>query len=283
MTRSTAARTRSLPTDRDDLAEGSEAPMGLELAGVALCLLGLLLGAAVGTLAPEGASGALTNAVGEVGRISADALTRAVGMGAWVLPVLCVVWGIECLRGRGPRRLGWRLLGLPVLVGLTAVLGTLLFKTLGLLPGLRQSGPGGYVGVAFGRSLQHALGGGAPLVMLLAWALALRFVADVRFTAARTWLMGLVLPRREGAEGAAAGDEGGVAVADDEEQDADAEGDEDGDEDGAEGEAGAEGAEGEAAPSRSRRKPGSRKAKADAGKDKDDEDAKDDKDEEADE
>jgi len=263
MTRSTAARARTDSTDRDGLAEqAADAPVGMELAGVALCLLGLLLGAAIGTLAPEGAAGALTNAVGEIGRLVADALTRAVGMGAWVLPVLFVVWGVECLRGRSPHRFGWRLVGLPVLVGLTAVLGTLLFKTMGLLPGLRQSGPGGYVGVAFGKTLHHALGGGAPLVTLLAWALAMRFVADVRFTAARAWLAGLVLPRREEPAG-------GVAVA--EAPGAEAAAEEATDEAGAD-------ADDHAETSTSRRKPGTRKPKA--AKDEDEEGEKDPKEDE---
>jgi S-DNA-T family DNA segregation ATPase FtsK/SpoIIIE len=208
MARSSSVRTRSLTEEVADEMEAPE-PVGLELAGVGLCLTGLLLATAIGTLAPEGASGVLTNAVGEVGRRIADAATRAVGLGVWVVPVFLVIWGVECLRGHSPRRFGWRALALPVMVGLTAVLGALLLKTHGVLPGLKRSGPGGVFGVAFGRSVHHALGGAAGLVVFLAWLFLLRFVADVRFTAARTWLLGLVTPRKDVEDDEA----GGVAVA----------------------------------------------------------------------
>ena len=211
MTRATPLRARSLTEEVADEMAAPE-PVGLELAGVGLCLSGVLLATAIGTLAPAGATGVLTNAVGELGRRAADSATRAVGLGAWLPCVFFVQWGIECLRGRRPRLFAWRALLLPVLVGLSAVLGALLFKELSL-PGLKRSGPGGYFGVAFGGSVHHALGRAAGLVMLLAWLFVLRFVADVKFTAAKAWLGSLF---GTGRDPAPVEDEGALAVADEE-------------------------------------------------------------------
>ncbi len=213
MTRATPLRARSLTEEVADEMAAPE-PVGLELAGVGLCLTGVLLATAIGTLAPAGATGVLTNAVGEAGRRAADAATRAVGLGAWLPCLFFVQWGVECLRGRRPRLIGWRALLLPVLVGLTAVLGALLFRELSL-PGLKRSGPGGYFGVAFGASVHHALGRSAGLVVLVAWLFVLRFVADVKFTAAASWLRSLFGSGRDPTP-VAADDEGGLALAEEE-------------------------------------------------------------------
>ena len=95
--------TRSASTSRPlSSPAAAHEPVASELAGVALSLLGLLLGSALVTLAPEGSPRALSNVTGALGHGVAEALTLALGLGAYVIAAFLVAWGIACIRGRPP-------------------------------------------------------------------------------------------------------------------------------------------------------------------------------------
>ena len=132
-------------------------PVALELIGVFLALLGLLLGSAIVTLAPEGSPRALRNVTGALGRSVAEGLTLALGR--------------RGLRPRRvPRRLGHRVpprplaarwgrkaLMVPLFAGLLAILAALVLRRLAA-PGLWRAGPGGYLGAAFAPVLFRFVG-----------------------------------------------------------------------------------------------------------------------------
>jgi len=183
-------------------------PVGLELAGVGLALGGLLLAAAMATLAPAGGSG-LRNVTGSVGEVAARSMTAAVGQGAWVLPVFAILWGIGCLRGRRPLHWVRAVLLLPLLMGVTAVLGAILFER-GVLPGLERAGPGGYFGLALGSVAYEAFGKASGLVAAVAWIAVFRLMTQVDLVQGVLRLARGVVDRR-------GTDAGGVAVVDEEE------------------------------------------------------------------
>ena len=154
-------------------------PVALELAGVFLALLGLLLGSAIVTLAPEGSTRPLSNVTGALGRAVAESLTLSLGLGAYVLAAFPVAWGISCLRGRPPASWGRKALMVPVLAGLAAILAALLVRKLAA-PGLWRSGPGGYLGVAFGQVIFRIVGRAASLFVAFLTIAALLLTTDLR-------------------------------------------------------------------------------------------------------
>ena len=149
MARSTTAASSARRPARSRSKEAAAEPVGLELVGVVLCLGSVLVAAALATLAPAGAEGGLRNVTGAVGRHMAQALTAAVGMGAWVLPAFGLAWGVRCLRGERPEQWARKAALVPVLMALTSIEAALLFKQ-GVLPGLERVGPGGYFGLSMG-------------------------------------------------------------------------------------------------------------------------------------
>jgi S-DNA-T family DNA segregation ATPase FtsK/SpoIIIE len=191
-------------------------PVGLELAGVALSLGAVLLGAAIVTLGPVG--GSLRNVTGAIGAFAAEAVTGAVGLGAWVLPFVALAWGITCLRGRRPANWLRAALLLPLLMGITAVLGALIFER-GVLPGLARSGPGGYFGLALGSVTYSAFGKASGLVAAVAWIAVFRVMTQIDLVQGVIRLAHGVVERvgtrMRQSDGEAS--EGGVAVAEDEE------------------------------------------------------------------
>jgi S-DNA-T family DNA segregation ATPase FtsK/SpoIIIE len=194
-----------------DLAEERE-PVALELAGVFLALIGLLLALSIVTLAPEGSRRALANVAGAVGRSVAHALTLALGLGAYVLAAFPVAWGIACLHGRLPRSFGRKVLLAPAVAAFLAILAALLFRKLAI-PGLWQSGPGGYVGKAFAAALFTLVGKGAGLLAFALLSASLLLTTDLRIGA----LLGKRSVRRGARKARPAADDGaedgGVAVA----------------------------------------------------------------------
>jgi S-DNA-T family DNA segregation ATPase FtsK/SpoIIIE len=188
-------------------AEAGEEPVLLELAGVGLALTGLLLGSAIVTLAPEGSLRPLANVTGALGRRVAEALTLALGLGAYVVAAFPVAWGISCLKGRAPAAFGRKAALAPLVAVTTAVLAALLIRKLPV-PGLFRSGPGGYLGVAFGQALFHGLGRAASLLALGLLTASVLLTTDFRVSA----FLARVLPGRRRAEA----DAGGTAVLDDE-------------------------------------------------------------------
>jgi len=213
----TATQHRSVRRSR---AEAEPEPVGRELAGVALSLGAVLLIAALATLAPPNATGNLRNVTGRLGHAAAGTLTSAVGLGAWVLPFILVAWGFVCLRGRRPAHWLRAALLLPLLMGLTAVIGALIFER-GLLPGLERAGPGGYFGLALGSVAFEAFGKAASLVGVVAWIAVFRLMTQVDLVQGAMRLAGLLARRgREVARSAtsrAPRDAGTTAVAEEEE------------------------------------------------------------------
>jgi len=175
----TAVRSRSRRTSRKASARAPEpSALGLEFAGVGACLGAVLTAAALLSFAPEGVAGGFRNVTGLVGRVVAGGLTGAVGLGAWVLPVVGVVWGIALLRGDRPTRLMRKGLLLPLLMALTAVEGALLLGD-GVLPGLERAGPGGYFGLAMGAVVYDAFGKAAGVVVVVAWLMVFRLITEI--------------------------------------------------------------------------------------------------------
>ena len=192
-------------------AEARE-PVALELLGVLLAIVGLLLASAIVTLAPEGSTRPLTNVTGAVGRAVAESLTLALGVGAYVLAAFPIWWGVQCLKGRAPQAFGRKALTAPLFAAFLAVLASLLLRRLPV-PGLLRSGPGGYVGVAFGGVLFRLLGRAASLVAFGLSFASLMLATDLRIGA---WF-GARSRRRAGprrARPAAAPAATGTAVAD---------------------------------------------------------------------
>jgi S-DNA-T family DNA segregation ATPase FtsK/SpoIIIE len=184
MARAPAATAAASRADAAGRALAAEEPVGLELVGVALCLGGLLLAAALATLAPEGAEGSLRNAVGPVGMSVAATLTRALGIGAWLLPAFLVAWGLPCLRGRRPAAWGRKAALLPVLLVLTAIEAALVVRSL-KLPGIVRSGPGGWLGTVLALSVFRALGRASSIAILVGWLAVLRYLVDLPRIGAR--------------------------------------------------------------------------------------------------
>jgi len=218
-------RPRRTPVERPLDAVEDREPVALELAGVFLALVGLLLALAIVTLAPEGSPRALANVTGAVGRTVAHALTLALGLGAYVVAAFPVAWGLACLHGRLPRVFGRKVLLAPAVAAFVAILAALLFRKLAI-PGLLQSGPGGYVGKAFAAALFKLVGKGAGLLAFGLLASSLLLTTDLRIGA----LLGKKKAKRGGrkarptADGAAGleDDGGGVAVAEAPDAEADA-------------------------------------------------------------
>ena len=210
-------RPRRSPAERPlEHAEDRE-PVALELAGVFLALFGLLLALSIVTLAPEGSRRSLANVTGAVGRSVAHALTLALGLGAYVLAAFPVAWGVTCLHGRLPRVFGRKVLLAPAVAAFVAILAALIFRRLAI-PGLWQSGPGGYVGKAFAAALFKLVGKGAGLLAFGLLSASLLLTTDLRIGT----LLGRTKPKRAArkARPAAAADDadagaeaGGVAVA----------------------------------------------------------------------
>ncbi len=178
MARSTTAASSRSAASRSKGKESASEPVGLELLGVALCLGSVLLAAALLTLAPNGSRDGLANVTGTVGLALARALTSAVGLGAWMIPIFAVAWGISCLRGRRPAAWLRKALMLPLLVGITSVLAALILQA-GLLPGLERAGPGGYFGLAMGSITFSAFGKASGLVMVVVWMVLFRLITDI--------------------------------------------------------------------------------------------------------
>lgn len=190
---------------REDVAAPatSREPVALELAGVFLALLGLMLLLAIVTLAPEGSPRRLANVMGTLGRSVASALTLALGVGAYVLAAFPVAWGIHCLHGRLPSAFSRRVLLAPAVAAFAAVLASLLLRKLPI-PGLLQSGPGGYVGRAFASSLFALVGKGAGLLAFGLLSASLLLTTDLRLSA----LLGLRPGRKARRPRSAAGSAG---------------------------------------------------------------------------
>ena len=180
------ARTASInrSKSKSKAAVHAPEPVGTELLGVGLCLGALCLLAALFTLAPAGATGSWNNVIGSVGQSVAAALTAAMGMGAFVLPVFGLVWGVQCLRGQRPRVWGRKLALLPLFMALVAMEAALLLSRCPI-PGLERSGPGGYFGLAMSRTLFDALGKASAIVLFFGGLAVLRFLTD---TDPRVWV-----------------------------------------------------------------------------------------------
>ena len=116
---------------------------------------------------------------GALGRAVAESLTLSLGLGAYVLAAFPVAWGIACLRGRPPASWGRKALMVPVLAGLAAILAALLVRKLAA-PGLWRSGPGGYLGVAFGQVIFRIVGRAASLFVAFLAVAALLLTTDLR-------------------------------------------------------------------------------------------------------
>jgi S-DNA-T family DNA segregation ATPase FtsK/SpoIIIE len=186
-------------------------PLLLEIGGVLLAVVGLLVGSAIVTLAPEGSSTGLANVTGGLGRAVAEALTLALGAGAYVFAIFPVAWGIECLRGRPPASWARKAVLVPALATLTSVLAALVLRRLPF-PGLWRSGPGGYLGIAFGDVFFSHLGRAASLLVLGLWVSTLLLTTDVRLRG----VFGRVFASRKAREDASGDGPGaGTAVLDD--------------------------------------------------------------------
>src|SRR5262245_35888531 len=83
-------------------AKSDREPLALEIAGVFLAVGGLLLASAIVTLAPDGSTRRLANVVGPSGRAVAEALTLALGLGAYVFAAFPIAWGVSCVQGQRP-------------------------------------------------------------------------------------------------------------------------------------------------------------------------------------
>ena len=171
-----AAASKSRARTRSPAVEAE--PIGLELIGLALGLASLLLLAALATQAPASAGGDWCNAVGATGRVVAQALTGALGLGALAAPVFGLTWAVACLRGRPPRRWALKTALLPVAMALAAVLAALLFERLHL-PGVDRYGPGGYFGLALGTALFDVIGPSSSLVLAVGLLALGALLADV--------------------------------------------------------------------------------------------------------
>jgi S-DNA-T family DNA segregation ATPase FtsK/SpoIIIE len=182
MSRTTAAAERvSRPAE---VAVRPAEPVGVELVGVALALVGLLLAGAMLTHATGDQRGGFVNVAGGFGRAVVGPLLRALGVGAWALPIAAIGWGVACVRGRPPS--AWaRRVGLVLVVAALVSVEAALVLDGARVPGLARTGPGGYVGVAFGSGLYRVLGKGAGLVVLVGIVGTLRYVCDVPV---RAWL-----------------------------------------------------------------------------------------------
>jgi S-DNA-T family DNA segregation ATPase FtsK/SpoIIIE len=205
------AAARSVPTERG--LDPAREPVGLELTGVLLSLVGLLFGSALVTLAPEGTERPFANVVGPMGRLLAERLTLALGAGAYLFAAIPVAWGVACIRGRPPERWVRRALVVPLLAALTAILASLLLRRMSV-PGLYRSGPGGYLGLAFHQMLFGAMGRGAGLLVAGLWVAALMFVTDFRLRAAFARLVRPAGAAAGGAEFTVADEDRAVAVLD---------------------------------------------------------------------
>jgi S-DNA-T family DNA segregation ATPase FtsK/SpoIIIE len=182
-------------------------PLLLEIGGVLLAVLGLLIGSAIVTLAPEASSTGLANVT---------ALTLALGAGAYVFAIFPVAWGIECLKGRPPASWARKAILVPALATLTSMLAALVLRRLPF-PGLWRSGPGGYLGIAFGDVFFTHLGRAASLLVLGLWLSTLLLTTDVRL---RTLFARVFASRKARAP---AEDGAGTAVLDEPEPEAHAE------------------------------------------------------------
>lgn len=171
------ARTRTASAAKQRPASATEEPVGLELLGLALALMGALLLAALATVVPEAAGGERQNLVGSLGNSIAGALVRGFGLGAWMLPAFSIAWGIRCMRGKPPTSFARKALLLPVLVAMTSVLAALIMPALSL-PGVERTGPGGYFGLAFGTTLWDLTNKASGLIALVALVAVLRLVTD---------------------------------------------------------------------------------------------------------
>ncbi len=169
-----APRSRARSTTADSVAE----PIGLELIGLALGLVSLLLLAALATQAPASVTSGWGNVVGSTGRIVANALTSALGIGAMGLPVAGICWAIACLKGRPPRRWAMKAALLPLAMALVSVLAALLFSRLAL-PGVERYGPGGSFGLAFGTALFDAFGPTASPIVAAGLVAVLALLGDL--------------------------------------------------------------------------------------------------------
>ena len=188
MGRTRTATAAASPRRRSKAATATPVePVGLEFMGLGLTLLSVLLGAALLSLAPAGTEGALRNVVGGLGQATSDSLTRAFGLGGWLLPVFGLAWGIACLRGRPPENLARKALLLPVFVGLFAILAALLLPAM-QLPGIERSGPGGYVGLAFGDALFQVTGKATGLIVLAGLIAMLRLLCAFELAPAARWV-----------------------------------------------------------------------------------------------
>ena len=169
---------RSASVDRRPLKSATAPePVGTELLGVALCLGALCFLAALLTLAPADSRSSWHNVVGQWGRATAAPLTRAVGLGAFIVPIFVLMWGLQCLRGQRPQHWGRKVVLLPLLMALVAILGALLFSRCPM-PGLQRSGPGGYFGLAMSRTLFDVLNKAAGVVVFFGALAVLRFLTD---------------------------------------------------------------------------------------------------------
>ncbi len=201
MARSTTAASsaRSRRSKARTKAQEAAEPVGLELVGVALCLGSVLVGAAMATLAPSDADGRLANVTGPVGQAIAETLTSAVGVGAWILPLFGLVWGIGCLRGRRPTQWMRSVTLLPLLMALTSIEAALVLAH-GFLPGLERYGPGGYFGLAMGSAAFAALGKASGLVVAVAWMLVFRLVSGIDLARRALALATAVIEKRSGSK-----------------------------------------------------------------------------------
>ncbi|MDJ0974937.1 MAG: DNA translocase FtsK 4TM domain-containing protein [Planctomycetota bacterium] len=172
------ARTRTASRSRASQAALTEEPVGLELLGLALALAGALAAASLLTIVPEGAGGDRKNLVGALGNGLAGVLTRGFGLGAWMLPIFGITWGIRCMRGRPPAHFARKAMLLPVLVALMSIFAALVLPALAL-PGIERTGPGGYFGLAFGTTLWNLTNKAAGLIVLVGLLAVLRLMVEI--------------------------------------------------------------------------------------------------------
>ncbi|MDA1195323.1 MAG: DNA translocase FtsK 4TM domain-containing protein [Planctomycetota bacterium] len=219
----TAASARPSRARAARRAEAAE-PVGTELLGVGLALGSVLFAAALATLAPAGTTGGVVNVTGGIGRAVAQAFAAALGLGAWILPAFGVSWGIQCIRGRRPAAWLRKALLLPLLMTLTSIAAALVLEG-GFLGGLARVGPGGYLGISMGSVAFSAFGKASGLVIMVVWLLVFRWMTEIDLVKSGMALATAVMAKRRGDAAPARRratslpreeDVGGVATAEDE-------------------------------------------------------------------
>ncbi|MEO1312252.1 MAG: DNA translocase FtsK 4TM domain-containing protein, partial [Pseudomonadota bacterium] len=122
-------RSRAKPRQRllEEQTETALRRRGVELIGLALLLIGAVLGTMLATYNPADPSlftatdAPPTNAMGLLGASIADPLHRALGWAGYGIPAALIVWGIRLILHRGQERILSRLVLTPIAVAVGAV------------------------------------------------------------------------------------------------------------------------------------------------------------------